>query len=133
MSESKCVFVGRVVTVEKTETLGKPERPFRKRVIVVDDAEVGAKWPNPVPFEATGDKCDYLDQYKAGDEVRIEFYPNGRAWEDPKTRKTRYFSSNRIGFIKKTDGEDGAEPVPVDDGGDGVNDGVVGDDSDMLF
>lgn len=117
---NKCEFVGRVVAVGKTEKLGREDKPFYKRIIVVDDAEVGAKYHNEVPFEATGDKCDYLDQYKAGDEVRIEFYPNGRAWEDPKTRKTRYFSSNRIGFIKKTDGADGAEPEPVSDGGDGV-------------
>lgn len=133
MSDSKCVFVGRVVTVEKTETLGKnPSKPFYKRVIVVDDADIGAKYPNPVPFEATGDKCGYLDQYKEGDEVRIEFYPNGRAWEDPKTRKTRYFSSNRIGFIKKTDGADEAEPEPVSDGGDGVA-VDAGDVDDMPF
>ena len=126
---NKCEFVGRVVAVGKTEKLGREDKPFYKRIIVVDDADIGAKYPNEVPFEATGDKCQYLDQYKAGDEVRIEFYPNGRAWEDPKTRKTRYFSSNRIGFIKKVDGADGAEPEPVDDGGDGV----VGDDSEMPF
>ncbi len=127
MSDSKCVFVGRVVTVEKTETLGKdPAKPFYKRVIVVDDAEDGAKYPNPVPFEATGDKCQYLDRYKKGDEVEIEFYPNGRAWEDPRTKKTRYFSSNRIGFIK-----------PVGDGGvdDGTDDGAeaaAGEDANDL-
>ena len=72
MSDSKCVFVGRVVTVEKTETLGKPERPFIKRVIVVDDADINDKYPNPVPFEATGDKCQYLDQYKADIEVLMK-------------------------------------------------------------
>lgn len=130
MSDSKCVFVGRVVTVEKTETLGKnPDKPFRKRVIVVDDAEDGAKYPNPVPFEATGDKCDFLDKYKAGDVVRIEFYPNGRAWNDPKTGKTRYFSSNRIGFIKVDDGDGGDA-----DGADGGQaDAVDGDVDDMPF
>jgi len=129
MSDSKCVFVGRVVTVEKTETLGKnPERPFRKRVIVVDDAEDGAKYPNPVPFEATGDKCDFLDKYKAGDVVRIEFYPNGRAWNDQKTGKTRYFSSNRIGFIKIDDGDDAAQA----DGADGGQADTVDDDIDNM-
>lgn len=130
MSESKCVFVGRVVTVEKTEKLGKnPDKPFYKRVIVVDDTEDGAKYPNPVPFEATGDRCQYLDKYKEGDEVRIEFYPNGRAWDDPKTGKTRYFSSNRIGDIGlANDADDG-----VDDGGqaDGAS-GVEADDIDNM-
>lgn len=130
MSERpRCAFVGRVVTVEKTETLGRnPDKPFHKRVIVVDDADDGAKYPNPVPFEATGEKCKYLDKYKKGDEVEIEFYPNGRAWEDPKTGKTRYFSSNRIGFIKPV-GDGG-----VDDGADGGQaEAEVGGDEDMPF
>lgn len=119
---NKCEFVGRVVAVGKTEKLGREDKPFYKRIIVVNDAEVGAKYPNEVPFEATGDKCDFLDKYKAGDVVRIEFYPNGRAWNDPKTGKTRYFSSNRIGFIKIDEGDGGdadgaaAEDAAVVDG-----------------
>lgn len=130
---SKCVFVGRVVTVEKTETLGKdPSKPFHKRVIVVDDADEYSKYPNPVPFEATGEKCKYLDGYKKGDEVRIEFYPSGRAWEDPKTGKTRYFSSNRIGYIKKVDAMDydGGEQA---DGEAEAPAGGVDDPDDMPF
>ena len=121
---NKCEFVGRVVAVGKTEKLGREDKPFYKRIIVVNDAEVGAKYPNEVPFEATGDKCQYLDKYKKGDEVSVEFYPSGRAWEDPKTGKTRYFSSNRIGFIKLADNNE----VDNDDAG-----GVGGDDSDMPF
>ena len=127
MSEPRCTFVGRVVAVGKTEKLGREDKPFYKRVIVVDDADDGAKYPNPVPFEATGDKCDFLDKYKAGDVVRIEFYPNGRAWNDPKTGKTRYFSSNRIGFIKIDEGDGGGA-----DGADGGQaDAVDGDVDDM--
>lgn len=126
---NKCEFVGRVVAVGKTEKLGREDKPFYKRIIVVDDADIGAKYPNEVPFEATGDKCDFLDKYKAGDVVRIEFYPNGRAWNDPKTGKTRYFSSNRIGFIKVDEGDGGDA-----DGADGGQaDAVEGDDSDMPF
>ena len=129
MSESRCTFIGRVVVVEKKEKFGRDDKPFYKRVIVVDDAEDGAKYPNPVPFEATGDKCDFLDKYKAGDVVRIEFYPNGRAWNDPKTGKTRYFSSNRIGFIKIDEGDGGDA-----DGADGGQaDAVDGDVDDMPF
>ena len=126
---NKCEFVGRVVAVGKTEKLGREDKPFYKRIIVVDDAEVGAKWANEVPFEATGDKCDFLDKYKAGDVVRIDFYPNGRAWNDPKTGKTRYFSSNRIGFIRIDEGDGGDA-----DGADGGQaDAVDGDVDDMPF
>lgn len=122
---NKNTFNGRVVSVGETETLGKnPDKPFYKRVIIIDDSDMDSKYPNPVPFEATGDKCQYLDKYKKGDEVSVEFYPSGRAWEDPKTGKTRYFSSNRIGFIKLADNN----VIDNDDAG-----GVGGDDSDMPF
>lgn len=129
---SKCEFTGRVVAVGNTEKLGREDKPFYKRIIVVDDAEIGAKYPNPVPFEATGDKCKYLDQYKAGDEVYIEFFPNGRGWDNPKTKKRQWFSSNRIGFIKlasEVDNGDSGEGDPLD-GGDPIDDGG---DNEMPF
>jgi len=106
----KNTYVGRVVSVGKTETLGKnPAKPFYKRTIVVDDAEIGAKYPNPVPFEATGDKCKYLDGIEAGDTVTVEYYLTGREWTDPKTKNVRYFTSNRIDFIKQGAAEDGGD------------------------
>lgn len=117
---SKCTFTGKVVFVGKTETLGKdPSKPFYKRVIVVDDAEVGSKYPNEVPFESVGEKCKYLDQFKVGDEVEIDFFLNGRRWKD-KNGVERWFTSNRIGFIKKAGAgtaPDEGEPLPesVDD------------------
>lgn len=125
-----CSFTGRVVFVGKTEKLGSnPDRPFLKRVIVVDDADIGAKYPNEVPFEATGDKCKYLDKYKAGDEVRIEFFPNGRKWKNPKTNQTQWFASNRISFIKEATAGDDEGDAPID-GGDPID---GGEDSDMPF
>lgn len=113
---NKCRFIGRVVCVGATEKLGSnPEKPFYKRTIVVDDADGGSKYPNAVPFEYTGDKVKYLDGYNVGETVTIDFYPNGRAWQNPKTGKTQYFCSNRIAYIQK--GAASAEAAPAESAG----------------
>ena len=118
---NKCTFVGRVVKVCATEKLGKdPSKPFYKRQIIVDDSEAGSKYANEVVFEYHGDKCKYLDQFKEGDEVEIDFFPNGRRWKNPKTNTDQWFCSLVIGYIKKagaedTPDEDEAAPVSVDD------------------
>ena len=118
---NKCTFVGRVVKVCATEKLGKdPSKPFYKRQIIVDDSEAGSKYANEVPFEYHGDKCKYLDQFKEGDEVEIDFFPNGRRWKNPKTNTDQWFCSLVIGYIKKAGAEDAtaeaeAAPESVDD------------------
>lgn len=118
---NKCTFVGRVVKVCATEKLGKdPSKPFYKRQIIVDDSEAGSKYANEVAFEYHGDKCKYLDQFKEGDEVEIDFFPNGRRWKNPKTNTDQWFCSLVIGYIKKAGAEDApaeaeAEPESVDD------------------
>lgn len=118
---NKCTFTGRVVFVGKTEALGKTEKKFYKRQIIVDDSEAGSKYANEVPFEYHGDKCKFLDQFKEGDEVEIDFFPNGRRWKNPKTNTDQWFCSLVIGYIKKAGAEDApaaeaeAAPESVDD------------------
>ena len=110
MASNKARFVGTVVYVGETETLGKdPNKPFYKRTIVVTDSDPSDKRQNTMPFEYFGEKCKYLDGYKAGDVVTVEYYPNGRSWKDPKTGKMRFFASFSIAYIKK-----GAESAGAD-------------------
>ena len=102
---NKCTFTGRVVFVGKTEALGKTEKKFYKRQIIVDDSDAGSKYSNEVAFEYHGDKCKYLDQFKEGDEVEID---------------EQWFCSLVIGYIKKAGAEDApaeaeAAPESVDD------------------
>ena len=111
MASNKARFVGTVVYVGDTETLGKdPNKPFYKRTIVVTDSDPSDKRQNTVPFEYFGEKCKYLDGYKAGDVVTVEYYPNGRSWKDPKTGKMRFFASVSIAYSKK--GAEEADPAP---------------------
>lgn len=97
-----CTFTGRVVEIGQTQKMGKnPDKPFYKRTIKVDDADEGSKWPNPVTFEITGDKCCWLDKFAVGQSVEIDFFPRGRDWKDPKTGNVRNFVSLHIGYIKE--------------------------------
>ena len=118
---NKCTFVGRVVKVCATEKLGRdPSKPFYKRQIIVDDSEAGSKYANEVPFEYHGDKCKFLDQFKEGDEVEIDFFPNGRRWKNPKTNTDQWFGSLVIGYIKKAGAEDA--PAEAEDAQEAVDD-----------
>jgi hypothetical protein len=45
-----------------------------------------------VLFQLTGDRCDNLDRFQVGDEVRVEFNLRGREWTSPKG-EVKYFNS----------------------------------------
>ena len=72
------------------ETRQVTER-FRKRefVLALDD---NPKYPQYVLFQLTGDRCENLDDYKVGDDVRLEFSLRGREWKSPKG-EIKYFNS----------------------------------------
>jgi len=75
------------------ETIQVSER-FSKREIVLELVD-NPKYPQVVAFEATNDRCKDLDEYKIGDEVRIEFSLRGREWRSPKG-EMRYFNTLSI-------------------------------------
>ncbi len=50
------------------------------------------RYPQYVLFQLTGDRCDQLDNFSAGDEVEIDFSLRGREWTSPKG-EVKYFNS----------------------------------------
>jgi len=64
---------------------------FRKRMIVVDVTD-NPEYPSPVAFEFVQDKCDLLDGYGVGHQVKISYNLRGREWIDPQGVK-KYFTS----------------------------------------
>ena len=128
MSNNAYRFTGRVVAVGQTERLGKdPSKPFLKRTLVVDDADEGAKYPNPVPFEATGDKCRDLDACRVGATVEVAFFLNGREWRD-RQGQVRWFGSNRIVEVSA-----GAAVPDIPMSGPEESDPTIDDASDLPF
>lgn len=90
-------FTGRIVVIEPTKEYGSSS--FKKRVIVVDSKEVGADYPNPVPFTLTKDKCEKADKFSVGQTVRVRGWFNGREWFNEKKQLNQYFVDNMIGYI----------------------------------
>jgi hypothetical protein len=64
---------------------------FTKREFVVEVAD-NPKYPQLVLFQLTGDRCSQLDEFRAGDQVRLEFSLRGREWRSP-NGEVKYFNS----------------------------------------
>ncbi len=43
-------------------------------------------------FQLTGDRCSQLDEFRAGDQVRLDVSLRGRAWKSP-SGEVKYFTS----------------------------------------
>lgn len=101
------------------EVLGKvrvinPEQQisasFKKRELVVTTEE---QYPQHILIEFAQDKCDLLNEYKIGDNVKVSINLRGREWVNPQG-ETKYFNSIQGWRIEKIQSESTApkfEPV----------------------
>jgi len=76
---------------------------FRKREFVVELAD-NPRYPQYVLFQLTGDRCEALDGFAEGDEVKLEFSLRGREWKSPRG-EIKYFNSLDVWSIEKADAE----------------------------
>jgi hypothetical protein len=101
---------GRVKMVEQTKEVGSSG--FRKRDIVVTTDE---QYPQFISVQFVQDKCDLLDAYKIGDNVKIDINLRGREWTNPQGEVV-YFNSIqgwRIGKVQTDAPAQGqAPPMP---------------------
>jgi translation initiation factor IF-3 len=70
---------------------------FKKRELVVTTDE---QYPQHILIEFTQDKCDLLNNYRPGDEVKVSINLRGREWVSPQG-ETRYFNSIQGWRIEK--------------------------------
>src|SRR5690554_4741099 len=62
---------------------------FRKREVVVTTEE---QYPQHIMIEFIQDKCQLLDSFQIGEQVRVGINLRGREWVNPQG-ETRYFNS----------------------------------------
>lgn len=93
---------------------------FRKREFVVELGD-NPDYPQYVLFQLTGDRCEHIDSYQVGDEVKLEFNLRGREWTSPQG-ETKYFNSLEVWKLEKAGssaaapgGRGSDEPPPHDD------------------
>ena len=88
---------------------------FRKRDFVIELAE-NPRYPQFVQFQLTGDRCESLDEFQEGDELRIEFSLRGREWTPREGGEPRYFNSLDVWTVERaTAGAHGEEPPPPEE------------------
>ena len=63
---------------------------FKKREFVLTDNS--SQYPQHVSFQLTQDKCNLIDQYNVGSEIKVHFNLRGREWTSPQG-EIKYFNT----------------------------------------
>ena len=65
---------------------------FKKREFVVEVInEQNTDWNDYIKFQITQDRCNILDNFQLGQQIKVSFNIRGRKWE--KDGRTNYFSN----------------------------------------
>jgi hypothetical protein len=74
---------------------------FQKREFVLT-TEANTPYPQHVSFQVTQDKCNLLDSFNPGEELRVQFNLRGREWNGPQGIK--YFNTLEAWRIERVTG-----------------------------
>jgi len=80
-------IIGKIKLINETQTFGS--NGFRKREIVVTTDE---QYPQMILIEFIQDKCDILNNFQVGQDVKVSINIRGREWINPEGQ-ARYFNS----------------------------------------
>lgn len=94
-------LTGKIIVLQDTETVGT--KGFQKRVFVVETTE--DKYPQKIALEFTKDKCDVLDGFSVGQNVKVEFNIRGSEYNG------RYYVSLQAWKIAAASGAPAARPA----------------------
>ena len=101
-------ITGKIKWIDEVKTYGS--NGFRKREIVITTQE---QYPQNILLEFVQDKCELLDHYQVGQDVRIGINLRGREWVNPEGQ-TKYFNSIQGWRIDQLDqGADNDESIPT--------------------
>jgi len=121
---------GKIKMVGETQTFGS--NGFRKREVVVTTEE---QYPQHIMVEFVQDKCDLLNNFGAGQAVKISINLRGREWVNPQG-ETKYFNSIqgwRIESLQEQASGSGMPPVPPMDAFEPADDLKDEDHDDLPF
>jgi len=98
---------GKIKKIDETKTYGASG--FRKREMVVTTNE---QYPQMLMIEFVQDKCDLLNSYQVGQDVKVSINLRGREWINPQGEAV-YFNSIQGWRIEAAAAEGaGAPPAP---------------------
>ncbi|MFD0993283.1 DUF3127 domain-containing protein [Tenacibaculum geojense] len=79
--------IGKIKLINETQTFGS--NGFRKRELVVTTDE---QYPQMLLIEFIQDKCDLLNSFQVGQDVKVSINLRGREWINPQG-EAKYFNS----------------------------------------
>ena len=88
---------GKIKDLGDVKTFG--DNGFRKREIVITTQE---QYPQHLLIEFVQDRCELLDSFNVGENVKISINLRGREWENPEG-DVKYFNSIHGWRIEKED------------------------------
>jgi single-strand DNA-binding protein len=88
---------------KKFATESKSDK-FQTREFVIEVAD--GNYPQLIKFQLVQDRCQILDNYNEGEEIKVHFDLRGREWQG------KFFTTLNSWRIEKSTGEAGA-PQPV--------------------
>jgi len=88
------------------DTEQKSER-FRAREFVIEVQD--GKFPQMVKFQLTQDRCEAIDNYREGTDVKVHFNLRGREWNG------KYFTNLEAWKLENAGAGAGNEPPPFGD------------------
>lgn len=100
-------ITGKITKIKEAQTFGASG--FRKRELVVTTNE---QYPQPLMVEFVQDKCDLLNAYQVGQDVKVSINLRGREWINPQGEAV-YFNSIQGWRIEaaQSEGAPGAKPT----------------------
>ena len=88
---------GKIKVLGDVKTFG--DNGFRKREVVITTQE---QYPQHLLIEFVQDRCELLDSFNIGENVKISINLRGREWENPQG-DVKYFNSIHGWKIEKED------------------------------
>ncbi|WP_075342543.1 DUF3127 domain-containing protein [Tenacibaculum agarivorans] len=79
--------IGKIKIINETQTFGS--NGFRKRELVITTDE---QYPQMILIEFIQDKCDLLNSFQVGQDVKVSINLRGREWINPEG-VAKYFNS----------------------------------------
>ena len=120
---------GKIKWLDDTKTYGN--NGFRKREVVITTEE---QYPQHILVEFIQDKCDLLNAFQMGQNVKIGINLRGREWVNPQG-ETKYFNSIQGWRIEAVAASSSSEmpPMPPPPAFEPADDATDGPDDDLPF
>ncbi len=98
-------ITGKIKVINEKQTIG--DKGFQKREVVITTEE---QYPQSILIEFTQDRCELLDNFTIGQDVKIGINIRGREWINPKGEAI-YFNTIQGWRIEPLSGQSPATQI----------------------